>query len=457
MDKKDENYDVKQTDKKQEKAPAATADATNISVEEFARFLKQFRLNETDDSDKIDELKRELNERLAGKTALSVAFPECSELMLSLIKSADTDEITGFFKDYFEFRRHSVIAPDVNLLNLLDPGLITCSGTQTSIRNDFPPVWCLPPTCVEIAGARHLYKVGGDSLLVKRLFVADLVWLFYFDRMGIFKILGAILDDYAIKGKLPISNGSVNASDKDDLITVILESMTRKTKMGLSSTVRDRNISYRRALGWVLEEGRKLQLESVVNTAFTNLFHKFIQISLEFYKDKRLATAITGISSTVGKTSVATLTSIKDTIDLLRRTFDSFDYGRNYNNTLTGIVWVIAGMVLVREMRTTLGIPAEYNEADKFIPAAYDILVAKTSITPSETNRYDVHRDCAENARDILLDLEVIDIENTTPGGNLELWLDIIEGKIEGYRTAYRSLTGVDLGASGTPVVEQQV
>jgi len=32
-----------------------------------------------------------------------------------------------------------------------------------------------------------------------------------------------------------------------------------------------------------------------------------------------------------------------------------------------------------------------------------------------------------------------------------------IEAKVEGYRTAYRTLTGVDLGASPNPVIEQQV
>jgi len=31
-----------------------------------------------------------------------------------------------------------------------------------------------------------------------------------------------------------------------------------------------------------------------------------------------------------------------------------------------------------------------------------------------------------------------------------------VEAKIEGYRTAYRSLTGIDLGTSGAPQVEQQ-
>ena len=149
--------------------------------------------------------------------------------------------------------------------------------------------------------------------------------------MGIFKILGAILDDYAIKGKFPITNDSPTESggipDKIELVSIILEAMTRKTKMGISSTVRDRNITYRRALGWIQEEGRKLNLDTTVNTAFTNLFHKFIQTSLEYFKDKRLATAIQA-STNVNRVSVATLTSIKDTIDLLFRAFDPFRYGR---------------------------------------------------------------------------------------------------------------------------------
>jgi hypothetical protein len=429
----------------------------------------------------------DINEKLTKLPPISVAFPECSDVLLSLInptnperdpKTGKPDEITGFFNDYFMFCDHTVIADDVDLDNILDPNLLNCAGkwfkgipasncpenasgilARKNFPPRFPPFWYLPPTCVELAGTRHLYTVNGrvPQGIIQRLFVADLVWLFYFDRMGIFKILGAILDDYAIKGRLPISNGSVNASDKDDLINIILEAMVRKTKTGLSSTVRDRNISYRRGLGWILDEGRKLELDTVVNTAFTNLFHKFIQTALEFYKDKRLATAIQGINTPVGKTSVATLTSIKDTIDLLLRSFDLFKYGRNYSNTLSGIVWAIAGMALIREMRTTLGIPPEYKDPDEFIPAAYDILIAKKSITPSETNRYDVHRDCAENARAILLDLEVIDFQDTGVGGDLELWLDFIEGNIEGYRTAYRSLTGVELGEAGTPRIEQQV
>jgi hypothetical protein len=48
-------------------------------------------------------------------------------------------------------------------------------------------------------------------------------------------------------------------------------------------------------------------------------------------------------------------------------------------------------------------------------------------------------------------------IKSNGPEGALDQWLSQIEAKVEGYRTAYRTLTGVDLGASPNPVIEQQV
>ncbi len=112
---------------------------------------------------------------------------------------------------------------------------------------------------------------------------------------------------------------------------------------------------------------------------------------------------------------------------------------------------------MIREMRTTLGIPPEYDKPYEFIPAAYDALVNSGKTRSSESNRYNLHRDCANNARDILLDLEVVNQEEFNSDGELEVWIDLIEGKVEGYRTAYRNLTGIDLGDAGTPKIEQQV
>jgi hypothetical protein len=114
-------------------------------------------------------------------------------------------------------------------------------------------------------------------------------------------------------------------------------------------------------------------------------------------------------------------------------------------------------MSVIRELRATLGIPPAYGDPHEFIPAAYDLLVLKRPVTAGNTNRYIMHRELARNGRDILLDIEVINHLDKSGQGELESWLTQIEAKIEAYRTAYRSLTGVDLGQPGTPNIEQQV
>ena len=448
---------------------------------------------------------QDINDRLAGikpvprpryrdpcLRPLSVAFPPCSDVLLSLVKTTDTgDEITTHFLDYFTFCDHRTVVDDQGLDQVMSPQLLECTGKSFPDEASpcdqiipfegenvggspcgpitqawpprWPPTWCLPPSCVTIRGTRHLYKktdpatnrptVNGP---IRRLFIADLAWLFWFERMGIFQILGRILDEYAYGGGLPISNGVIGDGVKDDVIALVLEAMVRQTEGGTSSKLRDRVSSFRRCLNWTLESGRKLDLNTSVNAAFNTLFHKFIASALEFYRDKRLAVAIQGITTPVAKTSVATLITLSDTISLLKKSFDSFDYGRNYTNTLSGIVWTISAMSVIRDLRQTLGIPPEYEQPYEYIPAAYDILVLRRPITPSDTNRYEVHNQCASAARSILLDMEVVDHTLNDPGQELERWLSVIESKVEGYRTAYRSLTGVDLAASGTPVIEHQ-
>ncbi len=482
------------------------------------------------------ELEEKIQRRLTGQEEIpkringgsikpiSIAFPPCSDVLLSNIKDADDtpreDDITKYFDEYFIFKRCSVINDDSKLaqlskLNNLDENLLSLTSKLLSTRSTdkspslkWPSPLCLPPSIVSVEGIRrllmehsinlenlpdeidfsttplkdkikyenqlliftgfmsveerdlllglsndHLYqdainKLFRNSQKIRRLFIADLVWLFYFERMGLFKILGVILDDFAIKGKYPLAN--------DDLTAIILEAMVRQTKMGMSSTVRDRNSSYRRCIGWNSESGSKLSMDTTVNTGFNTLFHKFIQNSLEYYKYRRLADVI----EKGAPPSVATLITVGDTIDILKKAFRPFSYGRNYSNTLSGIVWTIAAMDLVKRIRTILGIPQTLSAPHEFIPAAYDILVLGRPITPSETNRYLIHKECGEYARDILLDLEVLDYKDTRREGELQIWLDLVESKIEGYRTAYRILTGVDIGmpqTPGTPKIDQAV
>ncbi|HEX8195484.1 MAG TPA: hypothetical protein VF571_04675 [Pyrinomonadaceae bacterium] len=416
---------------------------------------------------------------LSDKPSVTVAFPSCSEELLALIKTKNVpyeekDDITRYFDEYFRFggekgTRHVITKGKLG--EVMDEDLLKCSvGSDVNLAADIEWIsdCCLCSPCLTLDGNRNPLKEPPartrtplpNSPRIKRLFIGDLFWLFYFERMGVFQILGVILDSYANNGRLPISKGSLDTMDikiKDDVIVLILEVMTRQTKMGMSSTVRDRGCSYQTSLGWVTEGARKLKLDTQVNTGFSTLFHKFIFNALEFYRDKRLAIAIQGSSAGAARPSVATLTTISDTLEILKKRFEPFDYGRNYNNTLSGIIWAIAGMAIIRDLRTTLGIPPAYNDPHEFISAAYDLLVLKRPVTSGDSNRYIVHRECAKNGRNILLDLEVLNHRDTEKDGDLEKWLEHIESKIEAYRTAYRTLTGVDLGASPNPMIEQQV
>jgi hypothetical protein len=411
--------------------------------------------------------------RLNGMGRVTVVFPPCTTELLSLIKTTnvqDKDEVTKFFDEYFTFHGpHKVLAHTTNLDQVLDgnlqtpcpplPGSPVIFAATSDASSMWPSECCVCSPCISLRGNRNPVSSIPTPPAIERLFIGDLVWLFYFERMGIFQILGAILDAYASNGRLPISNGSLELDAKDDVVAVVLEIMTRQMKMGLASSVRDRAGAYRTALGWTSEVGRKLDLQTEVNTGFTTQFHKFISHALAFYKDKRLAVAIQGAATGMVRTSVATLITISDTLEVLKKRFEPFAYGRSYYNTLSGIVWAIAGMSVIRELRATLGIPPAYGSPDEYIPAAYDLLVLKRPVTHGESNRYILHRECAKNARTILLDLEVVNhLAKNTPG-ELENWLNQIESAVEGYRTAYHTLTGTDLGMTppmGTPTIEQQ-
>jgi hypothetical protein len=411
----------------------------------------------------------DLRPRLLQLTPVTVAFPPCSDVLLALINRQTTpkDDITKFFEEYFTFNDHqTVFLPQGAALNqVLDPDLLNCLspeiiGVQDAASSIFgwPSPWCLPPSCVTLNGNRRLEGepfTAPGPFNIRRLFLGDVVWLFFFERMGIFKILGVILDDFATRGGYPISDGSLQQDLRDDVAALVLEAMCRQTKAGLSSTVRDRDATYRRTLGWTSDVGRPLGVPAQVNKGTSQLFHKFLQAAIGFNTSKRLAVAIRGTTTPAAAASLATLVEISDTLTQVKQRFEHFHYGRSYYNTLSGIVWTIAGLTVLRELRTTLGIPAAFDQPHEFIPAAYDLLVLKRPPTQTETNRYEAHKDCARFGRDLLLDIEVLNETDTAANGELERWLTQVEGDIESYRKAYRDLTGIDLGAQAAPVTER--
>jgi hypothetical protein len=268
------------------------------------------------------------------------------------------------------------------------------------------------------------------------LSVGAVIWLYFYERMGIFKILGALLDDYNYRGKYTISGKRSNDYSR------LMDMISTLHRVGISSNLRDRVCLYQRVLGVGIEN--QLGIESERNSGFMNTFNRLIDYMLEYYKTKQLAQAIQTQAGTIQpRSSVATQTSIRDTINVLQQHFEPLQYGRNLINTFIGIATVHATLCLVNMLKSEIGIPAQYEKPEEFIPAAYDILVAKRTHTVNEANRFIIYDNCASYGYRLLTDIETIVLDNLTAiatGSNLDTWLNDIEGLVEGYRNAYSAV-----------------
>ena len=272
------------------------------------------------------------------------------------------------------------------------------------------------------------------------LTVGSVLWLYYYERMGIFKILGVLMDDYNYKGKFTISGSRKNENGNAITYSALMDMICTLHRLGMSSNLRDRICTYQRTLGVSIPNN--LGIESERNQGFMQNFNKLIENMLEYYKSKQLAVAIN--TGNQPRSSVSTQTSILDTMQLLKNQFEPFQYGRNAINTFLGIATVQATLCLVNMLRSEIGIPAQYDKPEEFIPAAYRILVEKRSVTSaSESNRFIIYDSCASYGLRLLTDIETADISQLTTvgvGATLDLWLDDVEGWVEGYRNAYASV-----------------
>jgi hypothetical protein len=275
------------------------------------------------------------------------------------------------------------------------------------------------------------------------LTVGSVIWLYYYERMGIFKILGALLDDYNYKGKFTISGSRKSNNNNSVEYSTLMDMICTLHRLGISSNLRDRICTYQRVLGVNIDNN--LGIESEQNTGFMQSFNKLLDYMLEYYKAKQLAQAIQ--SQQAGpiqpRSSVATQTSILDTMNLMQQQFEPMQYGRNQINTFLGIATVHATICLVNMLKAEIGIPTQYEKPEEFIPAAYDILIAKRPVTLNETNRFIVHDNCASYGYRLLTDIETANINQLTKiasGATLDVWLNDVEGWVEGYRNAVRSI-----------------
>lgn len=271
------------------------------------------------------------------------------------------------------------------------------------------------------------------------LSIGAVVWLYFYERMGIFKILSALMDDYNYRGKYTISG---NRSEKT-AYSELMDSISTMYRIGIGSNIRDRICLYQRVLGVSIDNN--LNMESVQNKGFMQTFNKLIDYMLKYYESKQLAQAIQ-VQSTLtapARSSVATQTSIRDTMNLLRQQFEASEYGRNQMNVFLGIAMVHATLCLVNMVRKEIGVPDQYERPEEFIPAAHDILVTKQPITLNSTNRFIIYDNCASYGYRLFTDIEMADMSTFTTiasGSTLDIWLNDIEGIVEGYNSAFKSV-----------------
>jgi hypothetical protein len=380
-----------------------------------------------------------LGEKLIDKSVypkLKIPFVPCADLLLAQV--TDDPEIKAFYDQYFDHFAHRIFKTEE--IRKFD---CTEIDDDKTISNGI--LSCMPPGCTTLYGIRgSAGYITSPASKIRRLFIGDLLWVYWIDRMGIFEMFAKLVNDYAIGGKYPIDN--------NNMTPVTLEVMLRQLQMGLASLVRDRVSTYRRCLGWTTPSGRKLDINTEVNTAFTGQFHQFIKTALEYYKDLRLAEAIR--QTTGGGASAATRVAASEALQLLKESFRVFGYGRNNYNTLNAIVYAIATLDLVRTSRDDIGIPSTYTKVSQYVSSAYTKLVEGKSASEYKPNRYLLHMDCAEKGRDLLLDIEALNTDDVDAVGT---WLEnkIVEEKVETYRKAYRDITKVDL-AESIENIEQQ-
>jgi hypothetical protein len=268
---------------------------------------------------------------------------------------------------------------------------------------------------------------------LSQLGMGAVIWLYYYEKMGIFKILGALLDDYNYKGKYTIKIKEPYA--------VLMEHVSTLYRMGIASNLRDRVTLYEKTIG--LSVDNSYGMVTTQNESFMKTFDGILKQALEHYSYRRLDNAI-GSATGAARSSVATLTTIKDSLENLKSQFQPFYYGRNTINTFLGIATVYATICLVRLMKSDIGISTQYDKPQDFIPAAYDILVMNKPAVNTDNNRFITYDNCASYGYRLLTDFELVNTSLFNPSSNvddpLNLWINNIEPLVEGYKKAVGSI-----------------
>jgi len=102
---------------------------------------------------------------------IKVAFPECTDLLLSQIFDTSGDaEIQGVFNEYFTHRKHFVLSP-------AEKASLTCSDPNAPRIEQESCDCCLPDNCTDLYGIRGSVQWAATSSPISRLFIADVIYI----------------------------------------------------------------------------------------------------------------------------------------------------------------------------------------------------------------------------------------------------------------------------------------
>lgn len=340
-------------------------------------------------------------------------------------------------KEYVNTLKSADNCLDENALLALADGLLI---PQFEYVRELPP-----GNPVEIPNTTTKEKLN-YKFSIKGLTLGAVIWLYHYEEMGIFKILGALLDDYNYHGKLPLSGnvGATNGGPENEY-SPLLDMVSTLYRIGIGSNIKDRASLYKRVLGMDLPGYEPGNAEP--NTGFKKAFDAFNAATSEYYKAKQLAQAIQSTTVDSVRSSVATQTTIRDTVEIMQKNFEVLKYGRSQINAFLGIATVYATICLIRMLRDEIGVPRQYETPDEFIPAAHAILVLKRKPSSSTLNRFTVYDNCATYGYRLLTDIQLADPQQLTKvslGSKLDLWLNNIEGWVEGYANARRQAAALE-------------
>ena len=170
------------------------------------------------------------------------------------------------------------------------------NSTDNSCSDQENMTFCLP--LFDYKRLRSLTQLPSDSTFnlsdldfeTSGVTVGAVVWLYYYERMGIFKILGVLMDDYNYRGKYTISGSRADKNGNVNSYSTLMDFICTMYREGTGSNLRDRICTYQRVLGVTIENN--LGIESEQNTGFMQTFNRLIGYMLEYYKTKQLAQAI---------------------------------------------------------------------------------------------------------------------------------------------------------------------